>query len=139
MSKKNQMVMSVLAATLMSASAMAGAIDPQARFWADVSAKVRGCVIQPVTMVNGQKQASSLKSICQDVEVYQGGVYFRMNNALYYAYLQESAQSDGGDLYDVYVINRAGRVIAQRQNVPAFGDVLLGLAGSAQGIREQLQ
>lgn len=54
------------------------------------------------------------------------------------AKIYESEDSDGGDLYDLSIFDINGHLIAERTNTPAFGHVVLALAGSGN-LRAKLQ
>lgn len=105
-------------------------------FWADVRELVLHCAVMPLKQQGNRKVAAPMVSHCRDLRLADGGAYFVLGNSRYFAFLVESPDSDGGDLFHLRVINERRRVVAARDNVPAFGDVLLGLAGSSDGIRE---
>lgn len=52
---------------------------------------------------------------------------FQLDGAIYHARLEESEDSDGGDLFDVFVENDRRERVAELHNVPAFGDLLRAL------------
>ena len=118
------------------AHAAASASGAPDSFWIGVRQLVVHCAVMPVKRQGARKVAAPMVSVCRELRVADGGAYFILGNSHYFAYLVESPDSDGGDLYHVRVINERRKVIAARDNVPAFGDVLLGLAGSPDGIRE---
>lgn len=93
------------------------------RFWQEVRALVKRCSVV-------SQDAERLQSICaSEVQTFSNGAQLRLNDRNYFAYIRDSEESDGGDLNDITVQDARGRTVAERKNVPAFGDVLLGLMG----------
>lgn len=108
-----------------------------ASFWNEI-AFLRNCVAFPVySDGEGRQHAGRLLSRCPEIRVLDAThARLTLSGATFEATLSDSRESDGGDLNDVIVRDAAGNVVAQRGNVPAFGDILLGLlGGNAQGLR----
>jgi hypothetical protein len=106
-------------------AALALAGEPQQarqnQFWEQVHGLMQRCTIQKTT--------GPLESNCAEVQVKGSQARFQLGNEWYLADIVESAESDGGDLNDVTVLDQNGATVAQRTNTLAFGDILLALAG----------
>lgn len=96
------------------------------------------CVVQPYTYNRmGKRQTLRLQSHCTEIQssdpmhadLYLKGQHYR-------AVLAESADSDGGDLDHLSILNDQGQVMATRQNVAAFNEILIALAGGDTGFPE---
>lgn len=118
---------------LLSVSALAEQITevgPWDGFWDEVHDFVKKCAVQPyVEQGEGQKSFLPLKSICKELTVNGSRAKFTLKGHQFRATLFDSEFSDGGDINDVVVKDAAGGIVAERNSVLAFGDVLLGLAG----------
>jgi hypothetical protein len=103
------------------------------RFWNDVRALVVQCAVRPYTVENGEKVFDDLRSKCAELQVQDSNAIFSLsrdfNGERFVAVLEESPYSDGGDLDNLIIKDATGEVIARRENVPAFGDILVALAG----------
>lgn len=135
--KKNLTVLLAILASLSSAAHADSGNEPSERFWQEIRELVLRCSVQPVMIRGNRRIAAPVQSRCADLRVKAEGAEFILNNARYVAYLEESENSDGGDLYSVHVLNGRGQKVAARSDVPAFGDILLGLAGGSHGLREE--
>lgn len=111
--------------------------EPQGKFWDQVHALVLQCAVQTFTYNKGQKVYGSLQSVCDEVQVKGSEAHFRLRGDWYTATLQESPDADDGDLDDIFVSDRIGESYAERHEIPAFGDVLLGLAGGKVQLPER--
>jgi len=120
-------VVSLLAASL--AHADVASVQESPDFWKKLNSLVAQCAVKPYTVVQGVKDYGPLRSLCQELHANGTQATFVLEGEKFSARIEESADADGGDLDDLYVQNSEGSVIAQRQNVLAYGDILLGLAG----------
>jgi len=129
----------VLALFLASSSVQASSRqDSEARFWADVKVLMQECAVQPYSVDHtGKKVYGALENVCNEIEVFETSAKFVLNGRLYYAFLTESRFADEGDLNDLVVRDSRGEIVATRTNIPAFGDILLALAGSDEGLRHR--
>jgi hypothetical protein len=102
----------------------------QERFWTDVRDLVSRCSVQEIDRDSSGRIASShLRSSCAELEVRGATATFTIEGETFVASMTESTLSDDGDLWNVYVQDSEGRLVATRTNVLAFGDILLALAG----------
>jgi hypothetical protein len=109
----------------------AWASDPSsASFLESVQQLVRSCVVRPYSVTDGKKTYGFLKSRCSNVQTHGAWAEFSLGNTKYVASLEESLDSDGGDLDNIDIKDLNGAVVAHLSNVLAFGDILLGLAGA---------
>jgi hypothetical protein len=110
-------------------------------FLSTAEALVLNCVVQPYALgPDGRKVFGNLRSTCVELKVDERDtadrrVEFSMNDQSYVAFVQESESSDGGDLYDVTVVDERASVVATRKSIAAFGDALLALAGGEKAFR----
>ena len=113
-------------------------VAPQDPFWSDLQELVVLCAEQPIERTpEGKEIALPLRSTCKQLIVTRDALnaHFVLEGEAFQANLVESEYSDGGDLYHLTIINNAGEEIATRTNFPAFGDILLALAGTHEGFR----
>lgn len=108
----------------------------RSRFWDQVQNLVLSCAVEPVKVADGRKITGPLRSSCDEVQVSGNEARLFVDGRWYTAVLTDSAESDGGDLNDIRVEDEKGNVVAELHNVPAFGDVLLGLAGGQAKVQE---
>lgn len=97
------------------------------------------CVVRPVVYsANGKKTLMAPQSICPEVQQDSlGSVTILMNGYAYRVVIQPSIYADNGDLANLYLYDHRGQMIAQRNNIPAFGNVLYTLIGSRERFAEQ--
>jgi hypothetical protein len=125
--------MLLVLASLTSAPALAA----PGGFWSKVRSLVEQCAAQPVTIdFEGHKTYYPLVSRCDELGAYEGSAQFLLEDEWYSAELIESEDSDGGDLFDVRIERDRDSHVAIRKNVPAFGDVLVGMAGGRVSVPE---
>lgn len=113
------------------------AVNGSPRFWTAVKELVLRCAVQPYTLQRGKKVYGRLLSTCEELQVQGAEARFVLNGDWYLAQLSDSPNSDGGDLNDVFVKDTDEKQVAVRRDIPAFGDVLLGLAGGRVQLPEQ--
>jgi hypothetical protein len=106
-------------------------------FWTKVRGMIEQCAVQPVTVdADGRKIYKSLVSRCDELGAYEGSAQFTLEGEWYSAELTESEHSDGGDFYDVRIQRDSDGAEALRPGIPAFGDILVGLAGGRVSVPE---
>lgn len=129
--KKQYVSVSFLAALLGAAMAQADAhsVQESPDFWKKLNELVAQCSVKTYSLVQGVKTYGPLRSSCRELQADGDHATFVLEGERFTARIEESADSDGGDLDDVYVQNSQGSVIANRHNVLAYDDILLGLAG----------
>lgn len=127
-------VVSILGAAM--AHADVPSVQESPDFWKKLNNLVSQCAVKPYTVVQGVKAYGPLRSLCQELHAEGNQAEFVLDGETFSAQMQESADSDGGDLDDISVQNSQGAAVAQRQNVLAYDDVLLGLAGGDVNSRE---
>ena len=130
--KKQYVLVSFLAVALLRAAmaqADVASVQESPGFWKKLNALVAQCAVKPYSLVRGMKTYGPLRSSCQELQANGDRAVFVLEGETFSARIVESADSDGGDLDDVYVQNSQGAVIANRHNVLAYDDILLGLAG----------
>ncbi|MCM2323122.1 MAG: hypothetical protein NDJ90_07645 [Oligoflexia bacterium] len=126
-----------LTAALPPAQAAAAAPPSPESFWKETRELVLRCAVQPIELRDGREVAPPMQSTCPEVQLNELGARLELRDGTFFAYLEEARDSDGGDLFHVRVLNESRRVVTVRKNVLAFGDILLALAGSPEGIREE--
>lgn len=127
---KQLAVIAVLSIASFSHSAEAASGRGESTFWKEVRKLVNRCAIQPVVVrENGRQVIEALESTCSEIQVFDEGAELVLNGKKYFAYIRDSKFADYGDLNDVEVQDMHGSLVARRNNIPAFGDVLLALAG----------
>jgi hypothetical protein len=107
-----------------------------AGFWDGLKTLASECVVRPYTLQEGQKTYGHTESDCHGLKVNGPKAVFEIDGQLYVAYVQDSADSDGGDLNDLFVQDASGVVVIQEHNVLAFGDVLWALLGQKVQLNE---
>jgi hypothetical protein len=91
---------------------------------------VTSCSILPYSIgVDGQQTNHALISRCPTVKIINPGqAEIKVNGEMFLANLEESPDSDG-DLYEVTFHNVVTGEKHTFSDVPAFGDILLGVLG----------
>ena len=134
-----------IVAILVSLAALNASADPQtvrpnpsSFSWDLTRHLVLNCAVQPVrTREDGRFESLPARSICPAELSVDGNIArFEVQKKSYTAVLTESEDSDGGDLNDLVIMNSKGRTVAREQNILAFGDILVALAGSADELRQ---
>jgi hypothetical protein len=121
----------LFAVLLFSSSAFAQNSDSSpAGFWNGLEALVARCAVHPyTTMDSGEKTYGPMESVCADLKINGSSAVFVIDGEVFVATLQDSADSDGGDLNDVTVADSHGDVIITQQNVLAYRDIVVALVG----------
>jgi hypothetical protein len=125
----------VVMVVLMVKTASAADVDASSSnsFWEKVRGLVQQCSVQTYTVEGGQKVYGPLRSNCVELQVGGSSARFELDGKWFEATIQDSPDSDGGDLNDVFVYlqgEEGGKAFAERHEIPAFGDILAGLAGA---------
>jgi len=113
-------------------------LQPTEFTWAELRTFVQGCAVQPVTQRgNGRLEYLSIVSICpKTLTVHGATARFKLKKVAYVATLLDSAYADQGDFNTLVVRNTQGVLLAQADHLPAFGDILLALAGGDDSFRQ---
>ena len=122
-------------------SVKAHAASLQTFKWESLKTLLVECAVQPYRIeTSGQKVLYPLKSTCSDrLSVDGNTARFILNGREYQAWIVDSANSDDGDLNDVFVATRSGKIVASMHHVLGFGDILLALAGGSSEAFAQIQ
>jgi hypothetical protein len=70
------------------------------------------------------------------LSIHGANAKFRLKKVAYTAALLNSPFADQGDLNTLVIRDLKGNLIAQADHVPAFGDILLALAGGDDSFRQ---
>jgi len=99
--------------------------------WPSLQRLLKRCVVIPTGEVEpGYFQTTNWASTCpRELKVTNSTAWFHLNGTEYQATMTDSLYSDGGDLNDVIVRTLQGTEVGRRENVLAYGDILLALAG----------
>jgi hypothetical protein len=92
--------------------------------------------VVPYAVVNGTKVSGMARSQCDNLKVKNNQLEFTVLGQTFTAQVQDSADSDGGDLNDLQVTNSQGEVVVQASNILAYGDVIQALVGSKVQLKE---
>lgn len=113
-------------------------VEPVAFTWDELKTFVQGCAIQPTTRkANGRVELLPIVSICPHALTIHGSTArFRLKKVPYSAVLLESPYADDGDLNTLVIRDAQGNIVAQADHLPAFGDILLALAGGDDSFRQ---
>jgi len=136
MKKKNGMTNGValfLALTFMApVSALAGGnLLPR------IAGLISECAVRTYTVKNGKKVYGNLRPTCDDLQLdSEKKAYIHVGDQWFTATIEDAADSDDGDLNNVYVYDANGSTVAQRREVLAFGDILLALTGGRADVPE---
>ena len=148
--KKNFKLFAVLFFTILSATqtlaqrSLASEVTPSAEEvsfdWNSVKDLVADCAVQPVAkLANGRTKYLRVVSLCPESLSVTGNLaQFNLNGARYSAVLLDSPLADEGDLNTLVVRDSEGKIAAKAEHIPAFGDILLALAGSQDAFRQIL-
>lgn len=107
-----------------------------AGFWAGLDSLASQCAVIPYAIIDGTKVQGVTRSQCANLAVKNNQLDFTVLGQPFTAQVQDSADSDGGDLNDLQVTNAQGEVIVQASNVLAYGDVIQALVGSQVQLKE---
>ena len=90
---------------------------------------IRSCSVLPYSLRDGVKAYHTIRSHCPEVKlVEKHRAKIKLGGNTYYAQLNEVKHSDG-DFYDVVIRDYISNEEFVLYNVPAYGDVLLGVLG----------
>jgi hypothetical protein len=105
--------------------------------WEQLREFALNCAEQPYAFTNtGKKVVTVLRTTCPDDLKVEGRMArFVLNHEEYVAHVFDSRESDGGDLNDLIIQDRTGSVVAHRQYILAFGDVVLAMAAGDDSFR----
>jgi hypothetical protein len=91
---------------------------------------VQNCAVAHVQRHSDRYFVESFGSRCQVFHVEsKGQAQIYLGGQWYTAKVTENADSDGGDLDDLTVLNDQGQIVATRTAVAAFDDVVYALSG----------
>lgn len=94
--------------------------------------RVLECVEANSDAVSEDGQRLGFRVKCADVKVTSAKqMFITYNKQSYAAILQDSAESDGGDLNDLYIYDSRSNLVATKYNVLAFNNIVLAITGSA--------
>ncbi len=103
----------------------------------DLRDLVVSCTVMPVTYQGQAKTMGDLVPTCPAIEKTSGGFHLTLNGKTYELTGQVQADADGGDLYDVQVVDlSSGEVVLREHNDLCEGDLLFGLVHDYSLVRE---
>jgi len=93
--------------------------------------KIIQCVAQPVKeLQNGRRQAFPMVSRCSDLTLRSPQeAVLNFKGEVFTLVLNDSEESDGGDLNDLMILNSKSQVIFEIKGVLGFRDVLYAIVG----------
>jgi len=95
------------------------------------------CSVQPTSVKDQKKIAGALVPTCNSIQKTANGFRLDLNGITYDVSGQESADADGGDLWDVQVVDLStAQVVIAYHNVLCEGDLLFALVHDYTLIRE---
>ncbi len=96
------------------------------------------CVVRTYSVNgDGKKVYTTLKNVCSQIVVSDPATaHVQLDNETFVVVIRESDDSDGGDLNNVLVYNANGQLVAQKLNVVAFDNILMGLSGGKLNFSE---
>jgi hypothetical protein len=110
-----------------------------------VQALALKCVVRPVVVDprTGRGMYGQPRSTCVELQVLDtrhdpaavARAVLWLDRYQVKAVLTMSELSDGGDLDHLFLYDAFDRLVAKRENIPAFGNILIALAGGDVGIR----
>jgi hypothetical protein len=107
-----------------------------AGFWEGVTALASQCAVVPYAVVDGTTYQGVTRSQCADLTLKNNQLDFTVLGQSFIAQVQDSADSDGGDLNDLQITNSQGQVIVQISNILAYGDVIQALVAGKVQLKE---
>jgi hypothetical protein len=107
-----------------------------AGFWDGLITLASQCAVVPYTVVHGTKVLGMARSQCSDLILKANELDFTLFGQSFAAQVQDSADSDGGDLNDLVVTDSQGNVIIQKSEILAYGDVIQALVGAKVQLKE---
>lgn len=94
----------------------------------DIRMEADKCTVLYVSISDENKILGS-KSICSTYQIHSPRkASIKIYGEWYTAIIKESKYSDGGDLDNLKIINKSGRVVASRTNVPSCGNIIFALS-----------
>jgi hypothetical protein len=107
-----------------------------AGFWDGLDTLASQCAVVPYAVVDGTKVQGTARSECAALVLNNNQLNFNVLGQSFTAQVQDSADSDGGDLNDLQVTNEQGQIVVQASNILAYGDVIQALVGSKIQLKE---
>jgi hypothetical protein len=101
-----------------------------AGFWDGLTSLASKCAVVPYAVVNGTKIQGVARAQCSQFILNNDVLTFSVLGQTFTAQVQDSADSDGGDLNDLEVKDAQGNVILEETDVLAYRDVIQALVGS---------
>ena len=98
----------------------------------DIKEETKKCALEIVSTSRDAKEVAGYETSCNSLKILSGQeaqVFVEGN--WYTVRIKEAAESDGGDLDDLFVYNEAGEVVAKKTNVAAYNSVIRAMAGDS--------
>ncbi len=100
---------------------------------ADIKEETKKCAVQ-IVGTNAENENGTVigfKSICSSLVIVSSSeAHILIEGEWLVAKIQESKESDGGDLFDLFILNGKGKIIATKTNVPSYDNVIVAMAGN---------
>jgi len=105
----------------------------------DMRMEAERCTVLYVSSLD-ENQVLGSKSICDSYIIASPRkAYLEIRNSWYTAIIKESRDADGGDLDNLTILNRSGKVVATRKNIPSCGNIVFALADGKEFVKIRVE
>jgi len=99
----------------------------------DIKEQTKKCTVQTVATQGEDKHVTSYRSTCKTLRLLSpSSAQIYIDAEWFIAKITESAESDGGDLDDLFVYNSKGKLVAKRTNIAAYDNIVVAMAGTTE-------
>ncbi len=100
----------------------------------DIRIETKKCIVQIVSNASATENENVLgfKSLCSSLVILSPNeAKILIDGEWLNAAISESAESDGGDLDDLTIINTKGQILATKTNIAAYDSIIVAMAGES--------
>jgi hypothetical protein len=127
---KSTIVFSSIFLTTIAAAALT--TDVKKELLLDIKEETKKCAVEVLTLNRENKEVAGYETHCETLKLISSTeAQVFIDGAWFVARVQESAESDGGDLDDLFVYNDRNELVAQKSNVAAYDSIVKAMAGDA--------
>jgi hypothetical protein len=124
----------VIMSCVISVSAFSEDLSPKKELLSDVKHETKKCAVQIVnpTNENGSNSVLGFKSVCDTLVISSTSeAQILIDGEWLTAKISESKEADGGDLDDLFIVNKNGKILATKTNIPAYDSIIVAMAGDS--------
>ncbi len=110
----------------------AHATDARKELLNDIKLETKKCARQLTSRNNEGETVTGYKSVCSSLIIHSTiEAQILIDGKWLTAHINESRDSDGGDLDDLTIQSAQGKILATRKNIPAYDSVIVAMIGDS--------